>query len=347
MIASAFWTSRGALGLCAGLLVLAGGKCSFAAADEAQQAARELGQRHGLVKITGRVWGLPLELQLRARLKRLPQLRERIVTAQKELDERIVRNQQAWQQHGPTIAALQARIARLSTSDPQRDALAEQLKLLSADVVEPKALAGRDEVRKQLSTLGQDRCALALDLVWIRSAVKEIAERYAKLAGDGEIARLVKQVGEKCRLGPARDYAADARKLDDYDALAFAPHVPVYLQAGRVRLTAVVCDAAAVTFTWSEDSDAASFLPASVLASAAIDVPADAPRRTVQIDGRTVECREIIVQSLRLGSCQAKSVAVCILPPEAEDLGAQLTLLALSPCRGKVEIERLRLALSE
>jgi hypothetical protein len=102
-----------------------------------------------------------------------------------------------------------------------------------------------------------------------------------------------------------------------------------------------------VTFTWSEAEDAVSFLPASVLASAAIDVPADAPRRTVQIDGRTVECREIIVQSLRLGSFQAKSVAVCILPPEAEDLGAQLTPLALSPCRGKVEIERLRLALSE
>lgn len=346
-IDSTDWRSRTAIGLCSALVLLIAAATSAAGDDEARQAASELEQRHGLVRITGRVWGLPLEAQLRIRLKRLPALRERIVTAQKELDERIVRNGQVWQQAAPAINALRAQIARLSSGDPQRAALAEQLKLLSADTVEPKALAGRDDARGQLSSLSQDRCALALDLVWIRSTVPQIVERYRQLTGDEHIVQLIKQAGQKCRLGPARDYAVDARKLDEYDSVAFAPHVPVYLQAGRVRVAALVCDSAAVTFSWSEASDAVSFLPASVLETAGILVPLDAPRRTLRIDGRTVECHEIVVPSLRLGCCHARSVAVCVLPPEAEDLGAQLTPLALLPCRGKVEIERLRLVLSQ
>jgi len=345
MIECAIWRSRGARGLCFALVLLVSAANSAAAEDEAQQAARQLNEQHGLVKITGRVWGLPLEVQLRMRLKRLPSLREQIVTTQKALDERTARNEQAWQQAAPAINALKSQLARLSSSDPQRAALSEQLKLISADVVEPKSLAGRDDVRTQLSGLGQDRCALALDLVWIRSTVVKIAERYRQLAGDEEVTRLIKQSGTKCRLGPARDYAADARKLDEYDALAFAVHVPVYLQSGRVRVTALIADAACATFSWSEASDAVTCLPASVLDAAAIQVPADAPQRTVRIEGRTVVCREIVLGSLRLGSCHAKSVPVCVLPPEAEDLGAQLTPLAFSPCRGKLELERLRVVL--
>ena len=344
MVGATFWRITGAAALCAALVLHPDRGIAAAAADPAEQAATELQQR-GLVKITGRVWGLPLEAQLRARLRRLPALRERIVTAQKDLDERIIRNQQAWQQAAPAIDALQSQLARFSASDPQRPALADQLRRLSAEAVEPAALAGRDAVRTPLASLAQDRCTLILDLVWIRQAASAVPERYRQLADDEQVARLIRQVDAKCRLGPARNYANDVRKLADYDLLAFAPHVPVYLHAGRLRVTALICDSACLTFSWSEKSDAVSFLPTSALASAGITVPAGAPHQTLRIDGRRVECRELILPSLRLGSCHAKSVAVWVLPPEAEDLGAQLTPLALSPGRGKVEIEKLRMVL--
>src|SRR5687768_7150087 len=86
------------------------------AAGDPATAAEQLAERYGLVKITGRVWGLPAEQQLRARLKRLPELRERIVTAQKELDERVAQNDAAWKGTELVIASLNQRLAQLSGS---------------------------------------------------------------------------------------------------------------------------------------------------------------------------------------------------------------------------------------
>jgi hypothetical protein len=332
MVDSTNWQSPGAMGLCSALILLVGAANSAAAEDEAQQAARELRQRHGLVRITGRVWGLPLEEQLRARLNGFPACASESSPPKRKWTSGSCATSKPGSR--PAGHRLRADCPPLQQR-PAAGRATDQLQLLTADVVEPRELAGRDAVRTQLSGLGQDRCALTLDLVWIRSAVLEVAQRYRQLAGDDQLARLIKQTGQKCRLGPARDYTADARKLDEYDALAFAQQVPIYLQTGRVRVTALVCDSACVTFSWSEASDAVVFLPASVLQAAGIQVPPDAPRRTLRIDGRTVESREIIVPSLRLGSCHARSLAVCVLPPEAEDLGAQLTPLALSPCRGR------------
>ncbi|HUE70375.1 MAG TPA: retropepsin-like aspartic protease [Pirellulaceae bacterium] len=316
------------------------------AADDPAAAAEQLADRYGLVKITGRVWGLPVEQQLRSRLKRLPELRERIVTAQKELDERIAQNDAAWKAAELAIAALNQRLAQLSTTHPQRGVLLQERAKWSANAVPPAELAGRDIVRGRLARLGQDRATLAIDLVWIRSTAGTIADRYRELASDHDLTRLIQETGDKCRLGPARNYQAEVRKLEDYVKLAFAPHAPIYFQSGRVRVTAVVNDAACVTFSWSDASDAVTFLPASVVHSAGIAVPVDARRETLQIDGRTIEVREVFLSSLRLGGCRVRSVAAFVLPPEAEDLGAQLTSLALSPWRVRIERQRLRLALS-
>jgi hypothetical protein len=312
--------------------------------DPAANAADEIAKRHGLVKITSRVWGLPVEQQLRARLKRLPELRERIVTAQKEIDERIAQNDVAWRQIAPAVAALKKQIEQSPSGDPQRPLLVEQLARLEREATRPDALGSRDAVRGTLARLGQDRATLAIDLVWIRTTAAGIAERYGQLAADENLAALIGQSGDRQRLGPARNYRAEVRKLEEYDKLAFAPHAPIYLQSGSVRVAAVVNDAACITFSWSDASDAVTFLPASVVHSAGIEVPADARRETLKIAGRTIEAREIFLSSLRLGSCHAKSAAAFVLPPEAEDLGAQLTPQALSPWRVKVERERLRLS---
>ncbi len=337
---------RRATGALAGLALAALLAPGLPAADDgAPAAADQLARRYKLVKITGRVWGLPQEQQLRAQLKRLPQLRERIVTAQNDLDERVARNDAAWKVAGPLIAAIEQQLEQVSTSDPRRGPLVEQLARLNAEAVKPADLAGRDAVRSRLAQLGQDRCTLALALVGIRTTAAAIAGRYRELAGDAEVKRLVRESGEKCRLGPARNYQAEVRKLGEYDALAFAPQAPMYLQSGKVRVTAIVNDAACVTFSWSEASDAVTYLPQSVLRTAGIEIPADARIETLRIGGRTIEAREVFIPSLRVGSCQAKSVAALVLPPEAEDLGAQLTPLALSPWRAKVERERLRMAL--
>lgn len=314
------------------------------AADDSAPAAEQLAERYGLVRVTGRVWGLPAEQQLRARLKRLPELRERIVSAQKALDERIAQNDAAFKGAELAIASLNQQLAQLSTADPQRGLLLRERARWNASAIPPAELAGRDPVRGTLARLGQDRATLAIELAWIRSTAGTMAERYRELSKDDDLRRLIEETGEKCRLGPARNYQVEFRKLEEFDKLAFASHAPLYLQSGRVRVTAAVNDAACVTFSWSEASDAVTYLPATVAHAAGIEVPADARRETLKIDGRTIEAREVFLKSLRLGSCYSKSVAAFVLPPEAEDLGAQLTPLALSPWHVRIERERLRLA---
>ena len=310
----------------------------------APNAAEQLRQ-HGLVKITGRVWGLPLEQQLRERLKGLAELRERIVTAEKELAERMNRNEAAWKAATTAMAVIDQELGQLPEGDLRRRVLREQRAKIRVSAVPPADLPGHDSVRGSLSRLAQDRCTLALDLFWIRSTVAALGERYRELAGDDGLQQLVRDSGEKCRLGPARNYQVELRRLDEYDKLALAPHVPVYLQGGRTRVAAVVADAACVTFTYSEATDAVTYLSASAAHAAGIAVPADAREESLRIGGRTIVAREVFLPSLRLGSIQAKAVAAFVLPPEAEDLGSQLTPQALSPHRAQVERERLRLAL--
>jgi hypothetical protein len=341
------WRRLGARHACAALVLLMLTATSLAVDEDPRSAAAELHTKHGLVKTTGRVWGLPLETQLLARLKRLPDLRERILTTTREIEEAIVRNELAWQQAAPALEELRKQLAELSTGDPQRSLVSDQLERLQASVVHPAQLAGRGPVRTELIRLAQNRCTLILDLVWIRHTATELADRYQQLAAEGEVMRLIEQTGKQCRLGPLRNYAAEVRRLNDYEKLASAPNAPIYLQNGQARVTVAVNDATCVTFTWSDDSDAVTFLPASALEAAGIEIPGDAPREMLRIGNRRIEARQIVLPSLRLGSCHAKSVAAYVLPPEAEDLGAQLTPLAISPCRTRLELTKARLATEE
>ena len=325
-----------------GLLVLA---ASPVTAEEpaAPRAAAQL-REMGLVRLNRRVWGLPLEAQLQARLKGLGSLVQRIVSAEKALDEQIVRNAAAWNESSPAIEALQKQIAELPTSDPQRGPLESQLDALLAKVTPPEALAGRDDVRIELARLAQDRCTLLVDLTFVRDAAAQIGPLYERLAEDPAVAALLGQVGEKARLGPARHYAAEIRKLDELDAVAHAPHAPLYLQSGRIRVTAAAGDAC-LTFTFNPASDAVTYLPASAAETAGIEVPQDAPRQVVKIADRQLEVRRVTLGSVRLGSCAARDVVAYVLPPEAEDLGAQLAARSLSPCNPRVDLARLRLIL--
>src|SRR5688572_29133696 len=93
--------------------------------DLAGRAADQL-HRRGLVKITGRVWGLPLEQELRERLRGLSAVRERIVTAQRELDELAARNEVAWKAASAAMAAIDQELAQLPAGDPQRSVLLRQ-----------------------------------------------------------------------------------------------------------------------------------------------------------------------------------------------------------------------------
>lgn len=303
-------------------------------------------QEQGLSRIAGDVWVTAAETSLRQRLAELPRLKESIQIAERDLDEQIEKNRRVWLEQTPSRKALEQALARLSPKDPQRKPLQASLNALRKVAVDPLLLGGRSNVRARLVTLGQERSMLSITLLWLRSTWPEMQQQYETLQADPRLQQALRQAGNGQRLGPARSYEADLKRLGEYERVVHTPWVPAYLQSGKTRLTAVVNERTPVTFTWSEASDAQTVLTTGTLASLGLQVPANAPRTTLSFEKkRIVAARQIKLDSLRLGRCLVRGAQAWVLPPEGEDLGSRLSRSTLAEHRVQLEPERLRLTI--
>jgi hypothetical protein len=321
--------------------------CHVLSADTKETTSPEecLQKGHGLIRLSGGVWGPPLEAELKEKLAHLPVLRESVVLAEKELGERMEANRRAWTESAPTMEALKQAIGRLSPTDPQRLALSQKLTALEGSVCEPSRLSCRGEVRARLVAFSRDRSLLQLALLWIRAQAPRLAEEYARLAKVSDVATALKQLGNE-KLGPLKSYAPEVKRLAEYDKLVFTDWLPAYQQAGQTRLSAIVNEQAPITFTWSEESDGKLLLPSGVLESCGLSLPENSPRQTIKLADRTVSARELAIPTLRLGRHFAKNLTAWVLPPEGEDLGARLPRHALTGLRINIELDRLRLTVT-
>ena len=305
-----------------------------------------LQKRHGLVRLSGNVWGLPLEVELKERLAQLQPLKEGIVTAEKDLEDRAAANRRAWQEAAPALETLKQAITSLSTSDPKRIVLQQQLGAVEATTSEPSRLSCRADIRGKLIALSRDRSLLQLAVLWIRAGVPRLHEQYARLSQVDEVAATIKKLGGD-KLGPLKNYAPELKKLAEHERLVFTSWVPVYQQAGQTRLAAIVNEQAPLTFTWSEETGAIPYLPASAVESCGLSVPGEAPQKQIRLAGRSLSIREVVIPALRLGRHVVKDISAWLLPPEGEDLGARLPRVALRDLRANIELDRLRMTLGE
>jgi len=304
-----------------------------------------LQKEFGLVRLSGTVWGLPLEVQLKEKLAQLPLLRESVVTAEKELDDRAAANRRAWTEAAPTMETMKQALGQLSPTDPKRAPLAQQLAALETSVSEPSRLSLRGEIRNRLIAFSRDRSLLALALLWIRAQVPQMTEQYAKLAQREELTAALKQLGND-RLGPQKNYTPEVKRLAEYDKLVFTDWLPAYQQATQTRFSAIVNEQAPVTFSWTEETGAELLLPSSAVEPCGLTIPERAPQQVVKLGERRLMATKITIPSLRLGRHLAKNIAALVLPPEGEDLGAQLPRHLLSGLRINIELDRLRMTIA-
>jgi len=318
----------------------------LADAKDSPSPEERLQKVHGLVRLSGGVWGLPLEAELKEKLAQLPLLRESVVIAEKELEERATANRRAWTEAAPAMETLKQALGRLSPTDPQRVPLAQQLTNLETTVSEPSRLSLRGEVRARLVAFSRDRSLLQLALLWIRAQTPKLAEEYARLAKLQDVAAALKQLGNE-KLGPLKNYGLEVKRLPEFDKLVFTDWLPAYQQTGQTRFSAIVNEQAPVTFTWSEDTDGKLLLPASVLEPCGLALPDKAtPQQPIKLGDRRLLACQLTVPSLRLGRYVAKNLTAWVLPPEGEDLGARLPRQTLAGLRINIELDRLRLTVS-
>jgi hypothetical protein len=326
----------------AGLLCNVASVASVAAAEDV--TADFLAGECGLVRLAEKWWLLPAEMELKERLAALPARRERIIAAEKDLDAAIERNLQAWQQARPQIASLKTAQAKLSSADPKRAALARQIEALESSAVDPKRLGGQAEARALAVALASERCALAADAAWIRGGAAAMHERYARLSDDPRVREALSKLGASQRLGPQRNYQGDLQRLGEYERLAATAWTPIHLQAGVTRVTALVNEATAATFSWNTSLTEGAVLTSGTAENLGVIPPDAAPRKTITLPGgRKAAARQATIDYLRLGQCLVRGVPAWVLSPEAEDAGNWLGSAALAEHQARLEPERLRM----
>lgn len=322
--------------------MVAGAHAAPLAANDATTELLRL--QYGLTRLSDNLWVLPQEIELRGKLAELPKRRERLISVEKDLDGLVQNNQRAWDESRPAAAALRQSLARFSSVDPQRELIERQMKALEAGAMEPRKLGGRKDVRSLVIDLASQRCELLAAVAWIREAVPALFDQYMTLSADAELGSALKRAGHDHRLGPQRSYKADLARLTDYERLAATPWVPTFEQAGQIRMTLLLEERAAATFTWISHEGQPVVLTASTAQAAGLVIPKDAVSETIPAaPKREVAARRITIGYFRLGRCVLRGVTAYVLPPEAEDVGNRLGREALAGHKVRLEPERLRM----
>ncbi|HTN77991.1 MAG TPA: aspartyl protease family protein [Pirellulaceae bacterium] len=303
-------------------------------------------EAQGLARLgTSNYWGTKLEQELRIHLSDLPKHRAAISALEQSLLERIEKNAAEYAAAQRSEAALQATFASLPTNDPARKTVAERIKAVQQLAIPPARLAGQDDTRQQLIELTNHRHALWVAIGVVRRDAALLAESYAPLAKNDMVLTALRKLGGNHRLGPAKNYADDLRKLGDFERAVQTDWVPLYLQGDKQRVTALIDETTPMTFTWSTSPET-SYITTSMAAAAGLEIPQNAAIvKVTPAKGRTFPARRVVLPYVRFGKYLLRDVEVVVLPPEGEDLGAQLSAAALSGVRASAQLNRLRLQL--
>jgi hypothetical protein len=324
-----------------------------AAAVQRTSPADILANHFDLVR-SGQVWINRTEERLLRRLDALPTLRRRIVDSEKALSEQVEQNRAAWNE---LIAARQF-LERLEASrektrngaarqslDRQHRQQREVVRRLQQRAVNPEQLGGIPAVRSRLITLSNDRNALLLSVLWIRSTASGLDETYRQLRASPLVTQALRELGGDQQLGPLRDYAARLSQLAPYEKLVFRSDLPLYLSDGRLRVSLIVGEQTPATFTWQESHEP-TLITATLAEAGGIEVPPAGPRERVAVGGgQSVEARRTVIPYLRLGRHVVQDVPAFLLPPNYEHIGSQIGAMDLKGLDAVAEPALLQLSI--
>ena len=315
-----------------------GGFSTPGVAAEGEQLLRARGLRP-----LGKFWITEGEQRLRTQLARVDEAPRRYRKAEQHLDEVLEANEKIRQR----LVLLRQQIEQLKKTKPKGKAVQLAQFELAAAVwqrryVPPQRLGETGATRRAAGEWAAARTALVMLLVGIRQHVGRLNQDYRPLRGDPQVAASLTALGTGHRLGPARDYDRELKSVAELERMLSGAALPFYRQGGRLRVSVLVNHRTPATMTLLE-SGGQTLIPSSLRQAAGIDIPADAPRVVYRAGRRKLEARRVRIAYLLVGSAVLRDVEALVLPPEGEDLGAQLAPSALSGYKVKLDAPRLRI----
>jgi hypothetical protein len=301
----------------------------------------------------GEFWLIADEVELLRHLEALDPLERQHQQAKAQVDEHIQSNDAAakiWSDAKSKLDKTRNSLKDASIVGAERRKLEETARQQEKELRELR-LRWRDEnqfgehppVRTAVVRVITIRNALALSLLAIRRLEGELPKKYAPLRINPAIRTALSAMGERHRLGPARDYQADMKRVAAAERLAFSDEIPVYREDRHFRVSLIVNDQTPAVFS-IRHSTGPTVIPASLAAAAGIKLDDEARTTTYQVDSdRRLSVHKVKIPMMRLAGVQLKDVEALVLPPEGEDLGAKLGHNAYNHLVLRVDGRRLAL----
>ncbi len=267
------------------------------------------------------IWITPREHSLRRSLDQLPGMVNALRDLHTKISEERARNALAQAQRQAKEKAGRKKFNKLSPNDPARKTWERQLDSIA---VPPDKLGGAPVMQRLLIDASNMQNAILITISSCRTDIATLPNEYTTLQQNAAVAEAIGQLGGGHRLGPIKDYSADLRLVNQSEAVVVTlPHV-IYLQSGQVRLGAIMNDRTPLTFTW-RPGKTPTLITSSIAQSAGIQIdPAATTVMAPNTPGRQIPARQVTLESLRFGKHVLTNVTAFVLPPEAEDYGAQI-----------------------
>ncbi len=334
------------------LLLVLGLSCSAAPALAEDSAPMATLAKKGLTRV-GALWLVAEEVQLRHDLASLKILEKQFHDAEKNAADSLKRTE-LLRAELELAREEQRRIARLLDSTAlkthERQQFADALRIragwidkLQSLVSDVSGPGGESGLKATLINLINAQSRLALAVLGIRRNAAGLDAAYARLHADGEVARALKALGGEPQLGPARNYQRDVKQLARLESMVFTAEVPVFRENQRYRLGVILNERIPATFSYREAAGP-NLVPASLVRAAGINIGQDCPKVVYRGEGgREIPARLVKLPTLRIGRHVLENVEAYALPPEGEDLGAELSAAGLGAFRVELDVRQLRL----
>jgi hypothetical protein len=230
---------------------------------------------------------------------------------------------------------------QLDTELKNEEAIIEQLHKL---YIPSEKLGVSPPLKPALVDLVNARTEATLKFLAYRSTPDDLPQRYERLRNDPSITAAIAALPSPDQLGPKKDLRDSWRSfVDKLDAGLLNDSVPVYREGNVYRFTAIINDHRPLTFTFGKPGEP-TVIPENLAEAAGLTVAADARKVNYHVaEGRDVTVQIVRVPQIRIGRNTIKDGEAYILPPEAADIGAQISPDSLPGYRARIDPAKFQL----
>lgn len=294
------------------------------------KAAKDLLRSRGLIR-SGSTYVLPAEHELAGGLRDLRDLEKELADAVKKRDQWqqwIVQRRWQLQAGAAELDRLTGLLGRADDVDDHNEvvmrmnAVAAQVRALERQIHDAEK---NEHIPGQLA---KARAAFQIRITQLNALVHDVQTEYQKLATDSEITEALitanDQPDRPYKLGPLKRFKRDVERLREYEDIVVVDHIDLRPNRGTYLVDTVINGKHPKVMILDTGASIV-LLNESTARAAGVDVDAHGEKAYAKVaDGRIIESRRIVLESISVGRFTIKNVECSVLPDGSVEIDALL-----------------------